>query len=59
MTDKELLAICQIAFEAIPDDQKSFDVLREMKPDASHGFAGQVLAATMVAMIDEHLHGGL
>lgn len=61
MTDKELLAICQAAFEAIPIAAKSRKMLKKLdKTPASYaGNGSHILAATVAKMIDEHLQGGL
>lgn len=61
MTDKELLAMCQAAFEAMPIAAKARKVLKklEQKPAAYAGNGSHILASTMSKMIDEHLQGGL
>lgn len=61
MTDKELLSMCQAAFEAIPVAARARKVLKklERKPVAYAGNGSHILAAEMALMIDEHLQGGL
>lgn len=61
MTDKELLAICQTAFEAIPSADKARKVLKKLgeRPAAYAGNGSHILAKTMAEMINEHLQGGL
>lgn len=61
MTDKELLAICQAAFEAIPVAARARKVLKKLdKAPASYaGNGSHILSATMAKMIDDHLQGGL
>lgn len=61
MTDKELLAACQLAFEAIPVAPKARQMLRKMdrQPVAYAGNGSHILAQTMAEMINEHLQGGL
>ncbi len=61
MTDKELLAMCWAAFEAIPVAHKARKVLRQLdrQPVAYAGNGSHILAGEMAKMIDEHLKGGL
>jgi hypothetical protein len=61
MTDKELLAMCQAAFEAIPVAAKARKVLKKLDrtPGAYAGNGSHILATQMAAMINEHLQGGL
>ena len=61
MTDKELLAMCWAAFEAIPVAAKARKVLKKLEktPKAYAGDGRHILAKTMADMIDEHLKGGL
>jgi hypothetical protein len=61
MTDKELLAMCQAAFEAIPVASQARKVLRKLDriPEAYAGNGSHILSATMAKMIDDHLQGGL
>lgn len=60
MTDKEMLAVCQVAFEAIPVAGKARKMLRKMErePAAYAGNGSHSLAQTMAEMINEHLKGG-
>jgi hypothetical protein len=60
-TDKELLAMCQAAFEAIPVAAKARKALKKLgcKPAAYAGNGSHILAETMAKMIDEHLQGGI
>ena len=61
MTDKELLAMCQVAFEAIPIAAKARKCLKQLNkvPAAYAGNGSHILAAEMARLIDEHLQGGL
>jgi hypothetical protein len=61
MTDKELLAMCQAAFEAIPVAAQARKVLRKLDrvPAPYAGNGSHILSATMAEMIDEHLQGGI
>jgi hypothetical protein len=61
MTDKELLAMCQAAFEAIPVAARARKVLKGLKrkPTAYAGNGSHILAAEMALMIDKHLKGGI
>ena len=61
MTDKELLTICQAAFEAMPIAAKARKILKKLDqvPVSYAGNGSHILAAVMAKMIDEHLQGGL
>jgi hypothetical protein len=61
MTDTELLAMCQAAFEAIPVAAEARKMLKklERKPGAYAGNGSHILAAEMARMVDEHLQGGI
>lgn len=61
MTDKELLAICQTAFEAIPVANRAHKVLRQLdlRPEYYAGDPRRILSAEVARMIDKHLNGGL
>ena len=61
MTDQELLAMCQAAFEAIPIAARSRKILKKLDqvPVSYAGNGSHILAAVMAKMIDEHLKGGL
>jgi len=61
MTDTELLAICQAAFEAIPIAAASRKMLKKLgeQPGAYAGNGSHILAKTVAKMIDEHLKGGI
>ncbi len=61
MTDKELLALCQEAFGAIPVAARARKVLKKLDraPVAYAGNGSHILASEMAHLIDEHLNGGL
>ncbi len=61
MTDKELLAMCQLAFESIPVAAKSRKMLNKLKskPAPYAGNGSHILAGVLAKMIDDHLKGGI
>lgn len=61
MTDSELLAMCQAAFEAIPVAANARKALKKLgKSDGAYiGNRSHVLADVMARMIDDHLKGGI
>jgi hypothetical protein len=61
VTDRELLVLCQAAFQAIPVAARARKVLKSLdrKPIAYAGNGSHILASEMAQMIDEHLQGKL
>jgi hypothetical protein len=61
MTDSELLAICQLAFEATPVADKAKKVLKKLGHESAPyaGNRSHVLARVMAEMIEKHLKGGI
>jgi hypothetical protein len=60
MTDKELLAICQMAFEAMPHAARSREILKGLgREPKTLGYGSNLLAREVAQMINEHLKGGI